>query len=324
MKLALCLVSSPAQVDSLRRLSNCIRVKERLILIVVRFDISAQGFAAEEQYAQELSKLHGVIFIPEKVYAIIFRTARNLKLSTFRVINRFASRYLIAILGNIIGIYSKNFDLQGENLEIILVDDGLVTIDIANKILKSQAFPRVRIFTKYDTYLQDLGVRYPCKYEISEFSPAQSKLSSKALGIFGSPLVETAALDFSSYEDLVLSVMEKLGYSSAIYFMHRRESPKFQNHKILEVQSQKANSLELLHSSDFIPKEFWACGSSALIDLFVSDTANIFSYYFTSLDLEKVQHRDLVDLGIPYANIYNHYSASGFAEIEYQIREGSA
>ena len=91
MQIALCLVSSPAQVDSLMRFSACSRQVERLLMIVVRFDISPQGAIAVNQYNSALSELHGKIVIPEAVFARLFRFAQWFNSFDFVLFEKFKS-----------------------------------------------------------------------------------------------------------------------------------------------------------------------------------------------------------------------------------------
>lgn len=284
-------------------------------MIVIRFDISPQGAIAVNQYNSALSKLHGKIVIPEAVFARLFRFAQWFNSFDFVLFEKFKSNFFLAILGNIIGYYNKKFQLDTNSHDIILLDDGLVTVDVANMLSITGSCPRLRVFTKYKKFLVNSSLLAPCEFQTDAFVPKSEHLSRDVLGVFGSPLVETNAMSYKDYEGLILGVMERLGYSSLVYFMHRREIPKFRNSIIHEVQSGNLNSLQMLADSSVVPAEFWSCGSSALIDLFLSDSDQTFRYFFTSLNLEVIQHRDLIKRGVAQSTIYKHYEMSGFTEI---------
>lgn len=284
-------------------------------MIVIRFDISSQGAIAVNQFDSAVSKLQGKIVIPEAAFARIFRVAQWLNSFHFGLLKKFKSYFFLAILGNIIGYYNKKFRLETNSHDIILLDDGLVTVDVANKLSITGSYPRLRVFTRYKKFLVNPSFLAPCDFQTDAFVPKSENLSRDVLGVFGSPLVETNAMSYKDYEGLIFGVMERLGYSSLIYFMHRREIPKFRTSSIHEVQSGKLNSLEMLADSSVVPAEFWSCGSSALIHLFLSDTNQTFRFFYTSLDLEVTQTRELLRRGIAHSTIYEHYEIAGFTEV---------
>jgi len=225
------------------------------------------------------------------------------------------SGFLQVILGNILDATSKEFFYLDAKNKIILVDDGLLTLSLGELVLKSNKIDNYLFYTIYEDLLSP-RLHILKDESMHLFSSIYPKYDKKVLGVFGSPLVESGFISVHEYESMLLKVMLLNNCNSINYYMHRRESVKFNAKNIQEFKNLNQNSLELICELQTIPMTWWSVYSSALVELKLLNIPKLIYTYTPIYGVTEMNHPYLSSIGIQTVEtVYKVYSDLEFRRV---------
>ena len=301
-------LQSPEQIRNFTLLRTEINKSSKFnLFIVVDFNVRNQAHYSVKQYENSISRVRDsrTILIPASIYHLFHRL--------FLRIPRLP-KFIEFISGNIIGSYSLEILNRWNSAPLTAVDDGIDIVDVANHYSQESLFPNLRFFSKYSEFMSN-----KCRQSIFIYPQSNSstvrKSPQKTLGILGGPYVELEGLSVEKYLAYIRQVQKVLDCDQVFYFMHRRETFKFNMSDINELIDTQLSSLELIESLEFAPALYWSLGSSALIDLHLKYSTQ-FDYHFSKAAFPRNYSRFFIDRDINSSmNLYSLYERCGFNEI---------
>lgn len=301
MRLFICHLQSPEQVNSFARLQDQISLRSRFnFFLIVKYNIRNQPLNSFSQYENSLIRLSNKLnfVISEAIYARIYRLL-------FKILFFFPKSEFI--IGNTIGFHCK-YAVSNFRGDITIVDDGLVVLNIAKNLLNNPITNNIRLFTKYEDLINISVLRQGFNGKLSKI--INLPIKENQLGILGSPLVEDLVLNSKELLGKILYVKEMLGVDTVLYFMHRREYSKFNQYNwLIEYESTEYTSFQTVVNEGTIPKVIWSLGSSALIDFRLGFRSKDMEYFFSRI--AKVEAENPL--------LYNAYIKMGFKEIKIPV-----
>jgi hypothetical protein len=194
---------------------------------------------------------------------------------------------------------------------LVLVDDGLVTIWLSEKLKNSRfLLKKVHIHTKYYDF-----IKYD-KSLISQqvFTQFFGNRIKNSLFIIGGPYVENGYLSDKEYLSIINQTIKKVKAKHVFYFAHRLEIKKpYLSH--INIMNNELSIEKSIANLKKIPTHYFAFFSSALIDCYISENLPSSSFLYSRLPRWD-ERGDLNLMGFSVEKkIYNFFDQCGFKEL---------